>query len=1462
MNKKFSTLVASVLLAGAVGTVNAAVPYKSYVNSAALADEAVKAVVNGVAYQISDGENVLVMQEQNDGTMKLVLQNPSDVKVDLLSSLWEVATSDDGEGGVSFIFLNKATGLPLAFGTEGVKENATTANAMGNVSLWKWKSGTAIEGEANFVSYFHKDSAMVLVTNGTSVEAKKIYSKGTDLKTVANKLSADAYVAQPVVLDADALNSMLGLQDPKTGKMKLGFTRDQLNGSDNLWLKDMKAVASTFHSPIMDDQPVYASPEEQAAATAAMVLANAANTAEKVSGAIIDASQGKGYSDAEALVVMTMANAAKGESVAKAIEAVEVKKGEYTTAKEKADAKLAVATSIKEEAAKFNDDPIDGAGTLDKYNTKIESEAPDGTWTNISGKTSGLKNTLKSPFIATGYDLATAQGLTKNRADVYAYVAGEAAKLEFVDLAAYTDYNTAVEGFVVAKQAEYNLTDAEVTALKAVVDIADPTPGSWDEAALTTAKVNANLMSEYASAVSSAAATYALNDVAAINSTETFNAAIDALVIENEKLTEDEITAVKTAMHTANWSSDNATTAGALSLDGYTEAQAVATGNEEVAEASLAAARAVDVATTISSAIVAPSDATEVEKAVYAAIAEAAEGDDIAAAILAAQAVADTYSEAIGTQPGDNSYLSLITKANTDPTKVEYLRVDTAFLTKDAGKKHLAFATGVYKADLKGSDKNSVDAAVQADYNGRYNFKFTYYPTQDSLMIKADGFAHPRTDKYYADMDASEINASRALHAADNNVKLAVLSTDKHHEVTLGDIETIETSKLPTINTRIYLNGSANYERTTLESGVYFFNLVTKDAKKKDNNGKYCVIPYCGEGNYAWEAIESTQRFGAAQDFNHMPRTQWVVEQNEGVDGVQTVKITNREFDDYTSNYIQLYKAGDYYFTMNGDTVAAQKVADKYTTDKYLGYKKFEKAEDYEKFYNLDYLSGIELGNYVNFNGDSAVYVDLKGSKTFIEFVPVSEDTEFGYTSKKANATQLYKAAYKLRVHSEALLTTGNYYVKAGEDGKSYVVTSETNGENPWSYFVLKENNELISEEGDTTCYYALQEVDLKTIEKKDYVADDLSRVGVRDASMAFTIEPTCTEKRVATFAVVDDKTPLYRRLGETLENDGFEDMTTPTAKIYTVNSASKEYLYEDATSKYSAGKGINFLGLECKGINAKSAMFVDTAYVRGNTNMPQYMFVMNPQIVKADTVWCNATSTHKHATLADSLACPHTTITPASITGRYLINAQDSVNAGDKNYVWNSKYTRLAFVDAKHIGDTLVIFRNGKPSTAKADSIFLGNNKHNYKNSKNPVFALRLVNTDACDFLIETVGDHKIPSEKEGAWVAVKNGVPVVAAYDTYSDAIRDAEIFNIESTDEFATSTDAIEAGEVSVIATEGAVIVKGAAGKNVVITNVLGQTIANTMVNSSEATISAPAGVVVVAIEGEAAVKAIVK
>ena len=74
--------------------------------------------------------------------------------------------------------------------------------------------------------------------------------------------------------------------------------------------------------------------------------------------------------------------------------------------------------------------------------------------------------------------------------------------------------------------------------------------------------------------------------------------------------------------------------------------------------------------------------------------------------------------------------------------------------------------------------------------------------------------------------------------------------------------------------------------------------------------------------------------------------------------------------------------------------------------------------------------------------------------------------------------------------------------------------------------------------------------------------------------------------------------------------------------------------------------------------------------------------------------------------------------------------------------------------------------------------------------------------------------------------------------------------------------TANEDIEAAEVKVLAGNGQVTIAGAAGKKVVISNILGQVVANTVISSDNATIAAPAGVVVVAVEGEAAVKAIVK
>ena len=80
------------------------------------------------------------------------------------------------------------------------------------------------------------------------------------------------------------------------------------------------------------------------------------------------------------------------------------------------------------------------------------------------------------------------------------------------------------------------------------------------------------------------------------------------------------------------------------------------------------------------------------------------------------------------------------------------------------------------------------------------------------------------------------------------------------------------------------------------------------------------------------------------------------------------------------------------------------------------------------------------------------------------------------------------------------------------------------------------------------------------------------------------------------------------------------------------------------------------------------------------------------------------------------------------------------------------------------------------------------------------------------------------------------------------------------MKATGQDVTANEAV-AAEVSVVAAQGAIIVKGAAGKVVTVANILGQTIANQVAASDNVTIAAPAGIAVVTVDGEAT-KVVVK
>ena len=649
------------------------------------------------------------------------------------------------------------------------------------------------------------------------------------------------------------------------------------------------------------------------------------------------------------------------------------------------------------------------------------------------------------------------------------------------------------------------------------------------------------------------------------------------------------------------------------------------------------------------------------------------------------------------------------------------------------------------------------------------------------------------------------------------------------------------------VNLLAYDGVSQNY--TTIAGGYYTISVKGTDKKAYHN--------FCGDNALSAEAL---------QEYTHMPAYQWVVEpviKNGEMTAVSPVTVTNRETGKpFPGNsYVQFVKA-EGLAANEIDLGGTIYVFNRIEPTEFGYYNGIAEDEAELETYRLTYLSGLAAAGAnleVGLTADEVLKVGAEG----VDFtlVPTTKEPQtYGVEE------ELERVAYKL-------MANGKYVVNnASENGVvKYMLTDD---EENASVFYLKENNCV-----DGTHYYALLEIVQPELRSANDDDCTYLKAGVDDVTAELRPECACCWDVVATrtsaFALTKSTTPLYRRLGVTNAEDGLADLTVQNAKIFRVNATAKEYLYEDANSVYSAGKGINFLGVEGKGDNKLAAITVDTAYVRNETTMPQYLFVMGYKYHEAGMM-CPENDEHNDADyIAKFGDCGHKVPTQAYATGRYLVNFADSVAVDEikADYIWNNKYTRLGFVEAKHIGDTLVIYRNGQPSTAAADSIFLGDNKHNKKTDaaalhaahengiKNAVFALRLTGTGEADFLIETEGDKKIPSQYKGAWVAIKNGVPVVANYASYTDAIADAEIFNIEATTEEATANEAIEAAGVQVIGGQGVVTVQGAAGKVITVADILDRTIANQVAASDNVTIAAPAGVVVVAVEGEAT-KVVVK
>ncbi|MCF2603618.1 hypothetical protein JQM84_07955 [Parabacteroides distasonis] len=184
---------------------------------------------------------------------------------------------------------------------------------------------------------------------------------------------------------------------------------------------------------------------------------------------------------------------------------------------------------------------------------------------------------------------------------------------------------------------------------------------------------------------------------------------------------------------------------------------------------------------------------------------------------------------------------------------------------------------------------------------------------------------------------------------------------------------------------------------------------------------------------------------------------------------------------------------------------------------------------------------------------------------------------------------------------------------------------------------------------------------------------------------------------------------------------------------------------------------------------------------------------------------------------------------------------------------------------------DSVAYYDEGTASTT-TDYNYLLSNK---ATTKAMFKAATLINKDSINTIIKDkeVGLNKdnglnrfkfqiVEANEDGDEYAIKSGDKYLVSINGKIGfgAAADALIVSLGEGD--ATANEAIEAETgVQVIGGQGAVTVQGAAGKVITVANILGQTIANQVAASDNVTIAAPAGIVVVAVEGEAT-KVVVK
>ena len=196
-----------------------------------------------------------------------------------------------------------------------------------------------------------------------------------------------------------------------------------------------------------------------------------------------------------------------------------------------------------------------------------------------------------------------------------------------------------------------------------------------------------------------------------------------------------------------------------------------------------------------------------------------------------------------------------------------------------------------------------------------------------------------------------------------------------------------------------------------------------------------------------------------------------------------------------------------------------------------------------------------------------------------------------------------------------------------------------------------------------------------------------------------------------------------------------------------------------------------------------------------------------------------------------------------------YIFNEGSATETTNKDYILEGTSNVKAFFHPAALiaEDTMTTVVDGKEVTVVTKDADKAKNQINAL--KNFQFGICLADEEVADeYVIYSKADSK-----NIQYLYSQNG--------KLGFTTNDKQALVVKLGEGDATANEAIAAENVAVIAGEGVVTVKGAAGKQVVVSNILGQVIANKVATSDEETIAVAAGVAVVVVDGEAT-KVVVK